>query len=211
MSDDESDFFLKIVLIGDSNVGKTNLLSRFNLNLYDERCRNTIGVDFVAKTLIVKGKKVKAQFWDTAGQEKYRAIGSTYYKNAHGAILVYDLTKRDSFDNIDNWLAEVRQHDNKKMKILLIGNKNDLSAERTVPSTDGAEAARVRGLYFMETSAKTNENDCVKAAFDIILGEILDMVELEEKEMGEAEIDSLKRKVLSSKVEIDDTQQKKCC
>ncbi len=100
MNNDSLDFLLKIVLVGDSGVGKTNLLSRFTRNSFDSNTRNTIGVDFSAMELIIKGKSVKVQFWDTAGQEKYRAIASAYYKNAHGAIIVYDIANKGSFDNI---------------------------------------------------------------------------------------------------------------
>ncbi len=104
------DCLFKIVIIGDSGVGKTNLLNRFARNIFDESTKNTIGVDFQAKDLIINDQTVKIQFWDTAGQEQYRAIANAYYKNAHGAILVYDISNKNSFENTTNWLEELKMH-----------------------------------------------------------------------------------------------------
>lgn len=129
-TEDQFDHLLKIVIIGDSGVGKTNLLYRFTKGSFMQESRATIGVDFSAKNLKVKDSVVKAQFWDTAGQEKYRSITSAYYKNAVGSIVVYDITKKDSFNSVKNWLEEVKMYADKELTAIVIGNKVDLEEER---------------------------------------------------------------------------------
>ena len=176
-----TDFLLKIVIIGDTGVGKTNLLSRFARDTFDPSSRNTIGVDFFALDLQIDSKQVKVQFWDTAGQEKYRAISSAYYKNAHGAIIVYDVTSRASFSNVENWLNELREHGDKNIQILIIGNKNDLKDERQVLEEEGAQLAEKLGFFFTETSAKVNENSSVNKGFMVIIGEVLKYIQADEK------------------------------
>jgi len=211
MNDEDTDFLLKIVLIGDSGVGKTNLLGRFTRNAFEDNTRNTIGVDFSAHDMQVNNKTVKAQFWDTAGQEKYRAIASAYYKNAHGAIIVYDITRRDSFENVDNWLKELRENGEKNIQIMVVGNKCDLEHERQVTKEDSRKFAEARGLYYMETSAKTNENDCVGQAFGILIEEIIKKLE-SDKTKGESELTGIKSRTLAEKSKIEaPNKNKKCC
>eukprot|EP01126_Amoeba_proteus_P017307 TRINITY_DN1827_c0_g2_i2.p1 TRINITY_DN1827_c0_g2~~TRINITY_DN1827_c0_g2_i2.p1 ORF type:complete len:135 (+),score=19.38 TRINITY_DN1827_c0_g2_i2:75-479(+) len=124
MMDSEAyDLLFKIVLVGDSSVGKSNLLSRFTKNEFYEETKSTIGVEFAVKNVRLREKIVKAQIWDTAGQERYRAITSAYYRSAVGAMLVYDLVQKESFDNIERWLAELRQHADSNIEIMLVGNK----------------------------------------------------------------------------------------
>ena len=106
--DEDYDYLFKVVLIGDSGVGKSNLLSRFTQNQFNIESKSTIGVEFATKTIVTEGKTIKAQIWDTAGQERYRAITSAYYRGAVGALVVYDITKDISFENVEKWLAEVR-------------------------------------------------------------------------------------------------------
>ena len=210
MSDEEIDFLLKIVLIGDSGVGKTNLLSRFTRNVFEDNTRNTIGVDFSALDLQMNNKSVKAQFWDTAGQEKYRAIASAYYKNAHGAIVVYDITRRETFENVDNWLKELKEHGDNNIQIMVLGNKADMESERQVSLDDGRKLAESKGVFFMETSAKTNTDDSVGKSFRILLEEILQRLEREEKSRTESELITLKSKTLIEK-KPNDTSNKSCC
>ncbi|KNA10510.1 hypothetical protein SOVF_143890 [Spinacia oleracea] len=164
------DYVFKVVLIGDSAVGKSQLLARFARNEFSVDSKATIGVEFQTKTLVIDQKIVKAQIWDTAGQERYRAVTSAYYRGAVGAMLVYDMTKRQSFDHIARWLDELRGHADKNIVIMLIGNKCDLASLRAVPVEDAKEFAERENLFFMETSALDSTN--VETAFLTVLTEI---------------------------------------
>ncbi|XP_057982472.1 ras-related protein RABA4d [Malania oleifera] len=164
------DYVFKIVLIGDSAVGKSQLLARFARNEFNVDSKATIGVEFQTKTLAVDQKTVKAQIWDTAGQERYRAVTSAYYRGAVGAMLVYDLTKRQSFDHMARWLEELRGHADKNIVIMLVGNKSDLGSLRAVPMEDAEEFAQRENLFFMETSALEATN--VETAFLTVLTNI---------------------------------------
>ncbi|KAL0453052.1 UNVERIFIED_CONTAM: Ras-related protein RABA4d [Sesamum latifolium] len=164
------DYVFKVVLIGDSAVGKSQLLARFARNEFSLESKATIGVEFQTKTLIIDQKTVKAQIWDTAGQERYRAVTSAYYRGAVGAMLVYDMSKRQSFDHMARWLEELRGHADKNIVIMLIGNKCDLGTLRAVPTEDAQEFAERENLYFMETSALEATN--VESAFLTVLTEI---------------------------------------
>jgi len=172
--DDEYDFLFKVVLIGDSGVGKSNLLSRFTRNEFCLESKSTIGVEFATRTIQVDGKTIKAQIWDTAGQERYRAITSAYYRGAVGALLVYDITKNATFDNVKRWLRELRDHADSNIVIMLVGNKCDLNHLRAVPIDEAQDFAEKEGLSFMETSALESTN--VEKAFQSILAEIYQIV-----------------------------------
>ncbi|KAA8518231.1 hypothetical protein F0562_015705 [Nyssa sinensis] len=164
------DYVFKVVLIGDSAVGKSQLLARFARNEFNLDAKATIGVEFQTKTLVIDHKTVKAQIWDTAGQERYRAVTSAYYRGAVGAMLVYDMTKRQSFDHMVRWLEELRGHADKNIVIMLIGNKSDLGSLRAVPTEDAQEFAERENLCFMETSALEATN--VETAFLTVLNDI---------------------------------------
>ncbi|MGH0153785.1 UNVERIFIED_CONTAM: hypothetical protein FKN15_057662 [Acipenser sinensis] len=126
--EDEYDYLFKIVLIGDSGVGKTNLLSRFTRNEFNLESKSTIGVEFATRSINVEGKTVKAQIWDTAGQERYRAITSAYYRGAVGALLVYDIAKHLTYENGERWLKELRDHADSNIVIMLVGNRGAVGA-----------------------------------------------------------------------------------
>ncbi|MBA0615607.1 hypothetical protein Godav_015729 [Gossypium davidsonii] len=164
------DYVFKVVLIGDSAVGKSQLLARFARNEFSVDSKATIGVEFQTKTLVIDNKTVKSQIWDTAGQERYRAVTSAYYRGAVGAMLVYDMTKRQSFDNMARWLEELRGHADQNLVIMLVGNKCDLGSLRAVPTEDAQEFAQRENLFFMETSALESTN--VETAFFTVLTEI---------------------------------------
>ncbi|KAG8483729.1 hypothetical protein CXB51_022571 [Gossypium anomalum] len=164
------DYVFKVVLIGDSAVGKSQLLARFARNEFSVDSKATIGVEFQTKTLVIDNKTVKSQIWDTAGQERYRAVTSAYYRGAVGAMLVYDMTKRQSFDNMARWLEELRGHGDQNLVIMLVGNKCDLGSLRAVPTEDAQEFAQRENLFFMETSALESTN--VETAFFTVLTEI---------------------------------------
>ncbi|XP_057523087.1 ras-related protein RABA2b-like [Amaranthus tricolor] len=172
--DHEYDYLFKIVLIGDSGVGKSNILTRFTRNEFSLESKSTIGVEFATRTLQVEGKIVKAQIWDTAGQERYRAITSAYYRGAVGAFLVYDITKKQSFNNVTRWLHELRDHADSNIVIMLVGNKSDLQHLRGVPQSDGHLLAEREELVFLETSALDSTN--VENAFQRILLDIYQVI-----------------------------------
>ncbi|CAD5181696.1 unnamed protein product [Musa acuminata subsp. malaccensis] len=165
------DYVFKVVLIGDSAVGKSQLLARFARNEFSVDSKATIGVEFQTRTLNIDDKTIKAQIWDTAGQERsYRAVTSAYYRGAVGAMLVYDITKRQTFDHVARWLDELRGHADRNIVIMLIGNKSDLGSLRAVPIEDAKEFAQRENLFFMETSALEATN--VEGAFVTVLTEI---------------------------------------
>ncbi|TQD79462.1 hypothetical protein C1H46_034981 [Malus baccata] len=168
------DYVFKVVLIGDSAVGKSQILARFARNEFSLDSKATIGVEFQTRTLLIEHKSVKAQIWDTAGQERYRAVTSAYYRGAVGAMLVYDITKRQTFDHIPRWLEELRSHADKNIVIILIGNKSDLENQRAVPTEDAKEFAEKEGLFFLETSALEATN--VENAFSTVLTEVFNIV-----------------------------------
>ncbi|KAI9227262.1 MAG: small GTPase [Piptocephalis tieghemiana] len=172
--DDEYDFLFKVVLIGDSGVGKSNLLSRFTRNEFNLESKSTIGVEFATRSIQVDNKTIKAQIWDTAGQERYRAITSAYYRGAVGALLVYDIAKHVTYENVNRWLKELRDHADSNIVIMLVGNKSDLRHLRAVPTDDAKQFAAENGLSFIETSALDSSN--VELSFQKILTEIYRIV-----------------------------------
>jgi len=168
------DYLFKVVLIGDSGVGKSNLLSRFTRNEFNLETKSTIGVEFATRSLTVDTKTLKAQIWDTAGQERYRAITAAYYRGAVGALLVYDIAKHGTYVNVTRWLKELRDHADSNIVIMLVGNKSDLKHLRAVPTEEAKAFAAENGLSFIETSALDASN--VESAFQTILTDIYHIV-----------------------------------
>lgn len=156
-------YLFKYIIIGDTGVGKSCLLLQFTDKRFQPVHDLTIGVEFGARMVNLDDKLVKLQIWDTAGQESFRSITRSYYRGAAGALLVYDITRRDTFQHLSRWLEEARQHAQSNMVIMLIGNKNDLEQRRAVSTAEGKAFAEANGLIFMETSAKTAYN--VESAF----------------------------------------------
>uniref|UniRef100_A0AC11CR26 RAB2A, member RAS onco family n=1 Tax=Ovis aries TaxID=9940 RepID=A0AC11CR26_SHEEP len=151
-------YLFKYIIIGDTGVGKSCLLLQFTDKRFQPVHDLTIGVEFGARMITIDGKQIKLQIWDTAGQESFRSITRSYYRGAAGALLVYDITRRDTFNHLTTWLEDARQHSNSNMVIMLIGNKSDLESRREVKKEEGEAFAREHGLIFMETSAKTASN-----------------------------------------------------
>lgn len=209
------DYVFKVVLIGDSAVGKSQLLNRFARNEFTLDSKATIGVEFQTRTIMVDQKTVKAQIWDTAGQERYRAVTSAYYRGAVGAMLVYDVTKRQTFDHIARWLEELRSHADNNIVIMLIGNKTDLATLRAVPTEDAKEFAEKEGLFFLETSALEATN--VDTAFHTVLTEIYRIVSkkslIANEEQGNGSTSLLTGTKLVVPTDNQDVQPKKtgCC
>ena len=152
------DYLLKYIIVGDSAVGKSNLLLRFIHDDFKIEYQSTIGVEFDAKNLNIKNKIFRLQIWDSAGQETYRSITRTYYKNCVCAILVYDISNRESFENISQWVNHCIENSPKKVFMILVGNKCDLIESRQIPFEKGKEMAEKNNMMFFETSAKTGEN-----------------------------------------------------
>ena len=152
------DYLLKYIIIGDAAVGKSNLLLRFAQNDFKAEYQLTIGVEFGAKNIDINNKKFRLQIWDTAGQENYRSITRAYYKNSVCAILVYDISSRESFEHISNWIEDCLAQSPKTVFMVLVGNKSDLNESRKVSFQEGQEMAKNNHLMFFETSAKTGEN-----------------------------------------------------
>jgi len=151
-------YLFKYIIIGDTGVGKSCLLLQFIDNRFRQKHEVTIGVEFGARMINVDGKNVKLQIWDTAGQESFRSITRSYYRAAAGALLVYDITRRETFQHLAKWLEEARQNGNPQMSFILVGNKCDMEAERAVSYEEGERFARQNELIYVETSAKTAYN-----------------------------------------------------
>lgn len=152
------DFLIKLLLIGDSGVGKSCLLLRFSDDSFTTSFITTIGIDFKIKTIELDGKRIKLQIWDTAGQERFRTITTAYYRGAMGILLVYDVTDETSFQNIRNWIRNIEQHAADNVDKILVGNKCDMIHEKQVETKRGQELADDYGIQYFETSAKSNVN-----------------------------------------------------
>jgi len=166
----EYDYLFKLLIIGDSGVGKSCLLLRFADHTYTESYISTIGVDFKIRTIELDGKTIKLQIWDTAGQERFRTITSSYYRGAHGIIVVYDVTDLESFSNVKQWLGEIDRYASENVCKLLVGNKVDLVSKKAVEFDSAKEFADKLGIPFLETSAKAATN--VEKAFLKMASEI---------------------------------------
>lgn len=152
------DLLFKLLLIGDSGVGKTCILFRFSDDAFNTTFISTIGIDFKIKTVELRGKKIKLQIWDTAGQERFHTITTSYYRGAMGIMLVYDITQPKTFDNIAKWLRNIDEHANEDVEKMILGNKCDMEDKRMVSKERGESIAREHNIRFLETSAKANVN-----------------------------------------------------
>ncbi|KAK3854755.1 hypothetical protein Pcinc_038785 [Petrolisthes cinctipes] len=152
------DLLFKLLLIGDSGVGKTCILFRFSDDAFNTTFISTIGIDFKIKTIELRGKKIKLQIWDTAGQERFHTITTSYYRGAMGIMLVYDITNAKSFDNIAKWLRNIDEHANEDVEKMILGNKCDMEDKRVIPKEKGEAIGREHSIRFLETSAKANIN-----------------------------------------------------
>ncbi|KAL6520487.1 Ras-related protein RABA5a [Orobanche hederae] len=182
------DYLFKIVMIGDSAVGKSNLLSRFARDEFYPNSKSTIGVEFQTQKMEISGKEVKAQIWDTAGQERFRAVTSAYYRGAVGALVVYDISRRRTFESVGRWLNELHTHSDMNVVTILVGNKSDLRDAREVTTGEGKALAETQGLFFIETSALDSSN--VVVAFQTVVKEIFNI--LSRKVMQSQELKEVK-------------------
>lgn len=171
------DYQFRLILIGDSTVGKSSLLRYFTDGKFAELCDPTVGVDFFARLVEVRpGIRVKLQLWDTAGQERFRSITRSYYRHSVGVIVIYDITNRASFDHASDWFQEAQLHiDPFSAVYIIVGHKTDLDAEREVTFREGKQLANAHNVHFLETSAKTGQN--VEETFTVVAKEIYDLIE----------------------------------
>ena len=198
MSSHKYDYLFKILIIGESGVGKTCLLLRFTEDSFTTTFLTTIGIDFKIKIINLENKLIKLQIWDTAGQERFRTITKTYYKGAHGIILTYDVTDQDSFKNIRNWIKQIEANAQGNVKRVLVGNKCD-KPDRVVTEEEGKKLADDYSMNFFETSAKTSKN--VTEVFYHLTKEILKANE-GNKELGGKKL---------TKIDNKKNKKKGCC
>jgi small GTP-binding protein len=169
--EDPPDFIVKLVMVGDSGVGKSNLVLRWTEDTFCDHTTPTVGVDYALKTIDLKGKRVKIQIWDTAGHERFKAITSAYYRETQGCILVYDVTCAATFDSLDHWFAEISENAPRDICTVLIGNKSDLPEQRAVTIDQGRDCASQHNIPFLETSAKDSTN--IEEAFRQLVAAII--------------------------------------
>ena len=205
METESYDLLFKLILIGDSAVGKSNILLKYLKNEFDQNSRATVGVEFGTKNVLINGKKVKIQIWDTAGQERYRSITSAYYKGAKGAFIVYDITKKSTFDNIDKWISDLKLNGDQNICIVILGNKSDLIDSREVSKDDGIKKAEMFKTAFLETSALNGDN--IAKAFE----ELIEQIYQSNKEAFEQINKKIDKGVNLNEDKDNDNNNKKCC
>ena len=158
MSEIDFNYLLKYIIIGDSAVGKSNILTQYVYEKFSEEFQSTLGVEFAAKNAVIDNKVYRIQIWDTAGAESFRSITRAYYKNSVCAFIVYDITKRETFENVQVWLDDIKNQCPQTVLLVLVGNKLDLENERQISYEEGESFAQKNNMYFFETSAKTGVN-----------------------------------------------------
>jgi Ras-related protein Rab-11A len=209
MEEDNYEMMFKVVLVGDSFVGKTNIMSKYLKNEFHEDSKATVGVEFGSKQFNIEGHTIKAQIWDTAGQERYKAITSAYYKGAKGAFIVYDITRKQSFESVERWVTDVTSVADKKISIVLIGNKSDLEDQRQVTKEQAEEKANKLEVAFLETSAFSGDN--LDKAFDMMINEVYKKCHEEMLAEGDDDIFEGGQDINLNKKPEDANKKKQCC
>ena len=207
MAEEEYEMMVKVIIIGDSSVGKTNIMNKYLKNEFLEDSKATIGVEFGSKLYKIDGHNIKAQIWDTAGEEKYKAITGAYYKGSKGAFVVYDITRKETFESVDRWINDLKSTGDSKITIILIGNKCDLEDKREISKENGEEKARSFGCAFLETSALSGDN--IEKGFEMMISEIF-------KKFGNEAIDEEELVTVERGEELkldkkEDQKKKGCC
>ena len=203
--EETSEMIFKLIIIGDSTTGKTNILSRYLNNKFEKISKSTIGVELGNKTFNIKNNIVNCQIWDTAGQERYRSMTKAYYKGALGALIVYDITKKTTFESVENWLTDLKNSADQKISVILIGNKNDLEEEREVTIEEGEMKAKEFGIAFLETSALNGTN--IEKAFKTLVEEVYNKCHKEFESVTDVEI--MKGKVINLDESEKETKKSK--
>ena len=207
MNTESYEFMFKVVLVGDMSVGKTNIIAKYLKNDFSEDYKTTIGVEFHSKIAKVEGHVVKAQIWDTCGQERFKSITDSYYRGAKGAFVVYDITRKNTFESVDSWISALRSAADKNLNIIIIGNKSDLEDQRQVETEQGEEKAQNNEAAFMETSAYSGDN--IDKAFDNMITDVYNKCKSEM--LANVEIDIGKSKDINLNQNEEDKKGKKCC
>ena len=205
MEKESYDLLFKLILIGDSCVGKSNILLKYLKNEFDPNSRATVGVEFGTKNIVINEKKIKIQIWDTAGEERYRSITSAYYKGAKGAFIVYDITRKSTFVNIDKWISDLKLNGDQNICIIILGNKSDLDDKREVSTEDGIKKSEMFKTAFLETSALNGSN--IDKAFDELIEQIIKNNKNYFEENNKKEID----KGVNLNDNNKSNDKKKCC
>ena len=199
-SNNEIKLTIRLLLLGDSSVGKTSILNKYIANKFIENNIATLGVEYMDKTVDYNNFKIKLQIWDTSGEEKYRSITKSYYKNAEGLLVIFDITNEESFNHVKNWINEAKDN-NSDIKIILVGNKLDFENERKVAKDRAIKFAENNSLQYFETSAKSGKN--IHKSFKAMIDLILD---------GKSEQDILNEfKKPQKTVSVNDDKKKKSC
>ena len=207
-------YLLKYVIVGDASVGKSNLLLRYTHGEFREEYQLTIGVEFGSNNIMIDNKIFRVQIWDTAGQENFRSITRSYYKNSACALIVYDITRKISFENLVDWIEDCKNSSPKTVFMVLVGNKSDLEQNREVSEEEGRELAERNGRLFFETSAKTGQNveEVFKQSAMLIAKKIKEnYYDLENDSCGIKKGDDEASVVLGNSVKKDGEKENKCC
>ena len=207
------DMIFKIVLIGDTSVGKTNILSKYLKGEFDPKSKSTVGVEFGVKNFKIENNIVKVQIWETAGEERYRSITNAYYKGAKGSLLVYDITNKKSFENVEKWISDLKANADEDISMILLGNKTDLEDKRVVSTEEGKNKAEFYNLTFMETSALNGNN--IQEAFNELIMDVYKRNHELLENQAKVEIIRDKKTIELDKGEDNDTNEVKekkwCC
>lgn len=214
MDDEEYSMIFKIILIGDSGVGKTNILSRYINNYYSDSTKSTVGVELGCKIEQINDTKVKIQIWDTAGQERYKSITKTYYKGAKGALIVYDISRKESFLNVDKWIGDLKEYGEENVCVILVGNKCDLENNRQVSTDEVSKKAEQYKIGFCETSALSAKN--IDLAFQMLIKKIAETIpNVDDKYGNKSSVVStgvsLDTKIISEENRPKEKKKKNCC
>ena len=204
MAEEEYDFIFKVLLLGNSDVGKSSLILRYVDQVWSDTFVPTIGVDFKVKSLEIDNKQIKMQIWDTAGQERFRNVISSYFSGSHGILLIYDITNRDSFKNLESWLLEIEKNASQNVLKILIGNKSDLVDDREITTDEGKAFANRNAMQFIETSAKMNTN--VNEAFEALAKLMIEFSSEKKTVLNKGEV-----KTLNASSGKDLKTKKGCC
>ena len=199
IEEEDYDEKVKLMILGDSSVGKTSLLKKYCKNEFSNSYITTVGIDFQVKLLNINDKKIKIQIWDTAGEERYRVVAKNYFNTSDGFIIMYDITNRDTFDSISNWIEQIRESTPNYKKSVLFGNKSDLNKLRNVQINEGKELAQKNDFKFFETSAKDglNLNEGIESIVKDVLKDI-DSIKLKRRNttsLKEKKKNNVKKKV----------------
>ena len=214
MDDEEYSMIFKVILTGDSGVGKTNILSRYVNDTFSDSTKSTVGVELGCKIEEINNTKVKIQIWDTAGQERYKSITKTYYKGAKGALIIYDISRKESFINVDKWIGDLKESGEEDVCILLVGNICDLDNIRQVSTDEVSKKAEQYKIGFCETSAKSAKN--IDYAFQTLIKQIAEKIPNNDEKYGNKSNVvstgvSLETKIIAEEKRPTNKNKKNCC